>query len=439
MTALLALMITATAAAPLSEKEILEGADARIEQHRRGDALLMMVDGDDQPLARGVEVKIEQTRHAFLFGCNIFELDRCRTAEDNENYKRRFAELLNFATIPFYWWGYETEKGQPADDRTENMLAFCEANNIITKGHPLAWNWRDPKWLPDDPEMVKIAQFGQIRRCTEKFGDRIAFFDVVNEATHYSRAESREHAPKLTGMVREMGVGPYVRTAFKAARLGNEKTGLIINDYVTDLGYAAKVLEELVDDENRPMYDIIGIQSHQHGGAWPATHIWEVCERFAWFGKPLHFTETTFVSGELGWNVQEARRGSDPDFRWTTTPEGEARQAKDVEAFYTVLYSHPAVEAITWWDFTDQHSWQSAPAGLVREDMSPKPAYEALMKLVKGKWWTKTSATVGDGGEASFRGTYGDYGISAVVDGRKLTGSFTFTKDSERPLRVVLK
>ena len=54
-----------------------------------------------------------------------------------------------------------------------------------------------------------------------------------------------------------------------------------------------------------------------------------------------------------------------------------------------MLFSHPAVAAVTWWDFTDQDAWQQAPAGLVRDDMSPKPAYEQLRSLIKGKWWTK--------------------------------------------------
>ena len=73
---------------------------------------------------------------------------------------------------------------------------------------------------------------------------------------------------------------------------------------------------------------------------------------------------------------------------WNTTADGEKRQAREVVELYRVLFSHPAVEAITWWDFSDLHAWQGAPAGLVRKDMSPKPAYEELMKLVKGTWWT---------------------------------------------------
>ena len=46
------------------------------------------------------------------------------------------------------------------------------------------------------------------------------------------------------------------------------------------------------------------------------------------------------------------------------------------------------MKSITWWDFTDG-GWLGAPAGLLRSDQSPKPAYETLRRLVKDELWTK--------------------------------------------------
>ncbi len=84
-----------------------------------------------------------------------------------------------------------------------------------------------------------------------------------------------------------------------------------------------------------------------------------------------------------------------------------------------MLFSHPAVEAITWWDFSDYHAWQGAPAGFLRTDMSPKPAFDELKKLVRGKWSTKAVLQTGPDGEASFRGTLGDYKVTITAAGRK--------------------
>jgi endo-1,4-beta-xylanase len=424
-------------AAQEQKNEILDQAEARIEKHRKGDAVLKLAGPDGKPLQNGLAVKIEQKKHKFLFGCNIFKLGSCRTPEDNAAYEERFAALLNFATLPFYWWNYERQQGQTDDERTDQIVRWCKAHNITTKGHPLAWNYIDPRWLPKEPAEAMQLQLKRIGRCVERFRDDIEIWDVVNEATHYDREEIKKAAPILTEAIREMGVGAYVREAFKAARQANPKATLLINDYRTDSDYAEKVISELLDENDRPLYDVIGIQSHMHGGVWPVQKIWEVCERFAKFGKPLHFTETTLLSGEQGWELSKKRE--DPNFRWISTPEGEKRQAEQVAEFYRILFSHPAVEAITWWDFTDQNAWQQAPAGLVRDDMTPKPAYEELEHLIKGEWWTQAEVTTDAAGAARFRGFLGEYEVSSQVDGKKLTGTFRLDKTATKMTDVQLK
>jgi hypothetical protein len=121
-----------------------------------------------------------------------------------------------------------------------------------------------------------------------------------------------------------------------------------------------------------------------------------------------------------------------------STSEGEKRQARQVTEFYRVLFSHPAVEAITWWDFTDQNAWQRAPAGLVRDDMTPKPAYNELERLIKDKWWTQTETTVEAEGQARFRGFLGQYEVAARIGSRKLTGTFQLDKSEKKTIEVRL-
>jgi endo-1,4-beta-xylanase len=437
MTVLVLVMTAAVWTAPLPEADILGQAEARIEKHRKGEIVLRIT--ANEPLPPGTVVHVEQTRHAFLFGCNIFKLGTCGSPEANAAYEKHFSELLNYATLPFYWWGYEKERGRPDYDKTDKMTSWCKEHNVATKGHPLAWNYFDPKWLPDDSKEVLRLQLARIEGCSRRFAGRIDIWDVVNEATHYDRPHCKTESPKLTKAIRDTGVGPFVRAAFETARKGNPNAVLVINDYATGDEYAAKVIDELVDDQGKPMYDVIGIQSHQHGGAWAATKIWEVCERFARYGRPLHFTETTFLSGEHGWNLVEQRRKTDPKFAWSSTPEGEKRQAEDVVRFYTVLFSHPSVQAITWWDFTDYQAWQSAPAGLLRKDMTPKPAYDELMKRVKGSWWTKIDARTDDAGRVTFRGIFGDYKATVKSGDRELIGSFSLTRESKGPIEVRLR
>jgi GH35 family endo-1,4-beta-xylanase len=412
------------AAAEPSEAELLAGAEARIEKHRKAEATISVVDAAGKPVP-GAKITVEQTRHAFLFGANIFNWGRSGNEELEAAYRERFAELLNYATLPFYWANYEPQQGEPRHAYAEQVARWCQSHGIACKGHPLAWNHADPRWLPDDLEEIRRLQMARIEDCVSRFRGLIERWDVVNEATHFDREEFvRRRAPKHSAMWMKVGQMEFTRACFAHARKANPDAILLINDYRTDPAYE-RVIEQLVDDDGRPMYDVIGIQSHMHGGAWPTGKIWEVCERFSRFGVPLHFTETTILSGDRTW---QKARGAD----WPSTPEGEAYQAANVVRFYTMLFSHPAVEAITWWDFSDRHAWKGAPAGFVRRDMSPKPAYDALMKLIKGKWWTETTLEAGDDGTAAFRGFLGDYKLTLTADGKKgAEKTLTLAKDAE--------
>jgi len=227
----------------------------------------------------------------------------------------------------------------------------------------------------------------------------------------------------MTAMWKQAGQMEFTRECFTHARTAGPQATLLINDYRTDPAYE-QVIEKLVDSDGRRMYDVIGIQSHMHGGAWPNRKIWEVCQRFARFGVPLHFTETTIVSGQRP-------RAKGPGTPWPSTPEGEAHQAREVVRFYTMLFSHPAVEAITWWDFSDFHAWQGAPAGFLRADMTPKPVYEELKKLIKDKWWTRATITAHEDGTAVIRGFLGDYQVTVTARGKVVQQRFAIRKGGE--------
>jgi hypothetical protein len=121
-------------------------------------------------------------------------------------------------------------------------------------------------------------------------------------------------------------------------------------------------------------------------------------ERLAVFNKPVHVTELTIVSSleTSGWPAP-------------TTPEGEQQQKNDVERIYTLLFSHPSVEAITWWDLSDYNAWKGAPSGLLRKDMTPKPAYDTLKKLIKEKWATNEVLITNASGYTNIRAFRGEY------------------------------
>ncbi len=394
-----------------AQPDPLAGAAARIERHRKADLVIRVEDAQGRPVPEAA-VSVDQTRHAFLFGSNLFLFGNAGKPEDEEAYRARFAEVFNFATLPFYWPSYEVRRGRPDHARIGAMARWCQEHRITPKGHPLAWNWSDPRWLPDDLGQVRALQMNRITDCVRHFRGLIDTWDVVNEATHYERDDFRKRSPKLTALWDKVGRVEFVRECFDHARAANPRATLLINDYRTDQAYA-KILDALVQGPGGRPFDVIGIQSHMHGGAWPQAQAWEVCERFARFGVPLHFTETTIVSGAKGWDL--AKDGKP----WPSTPEGEKYQADEVEKFYTVLFSHPSVEAITWWDFADRGSWMNAPSGFLRTDLSPKPAYDRLRSLIRDRWWTKASLKTDGTGEARLRAFLGEHKVTVrAKDGK---------------------
>ncbi len=213
--------------------------------------------------------------------------------------------------------------------------------------------------------------------------------------------------------------------ALSWARAANPRATLIYNEYNLGEDYE-RLAAELVKANT---VDVFGIQSHMHREEWPITKLWEACETYSRFGRPLHFTEVTVLSGEHGWERPQP---------WPSTPEGEAAQAQYVERLYTVLFSHPAVRAITWWDFNDGE-WQGAPAGLVRADLTPKPAYQRLMALVKGKWWTRLDAQADSSGVAHFRGFLGHYRVVATVGDRSVTKEMDLVSGGQNALTLTLE
>jgi GH35 family endo-1,4-beta-xylanase len=400
LVAALGAVSTATPAAePRDNTQLLAEAPARIEQHRKADAVIVVRDAAGRPVP-DTRVEVTQTRHEFLFGCNIFQWGHAGSEADEAAYRERFAEVFNFATLPFYWPAYEWERGQPRHANRLEIAAWCREHGITPKGHPLAWNFAEPRWLPDDPDAVLALQRARIDDIVARFQGQIDIWDVVNEPTHYEREGQRKQAPRLTAAWDRAGRVPFIRQCLDHARAANPRATLLVNDYRVDDDFR-KILDELVaGNDGKPPFDAVGLQSHQHQQVWDNVKIWETCERFAPLGLPLHFTELTLLSGEPGWE----KKGP-----WPSTPEGEARQADEVERFYTMVFSHPATAALTWWDFADRGAWMRAPAGFLRQDLSPKPAYDRLRSLVKERWWTRATPSTNAQGEATlraFRGTH---------------------------------
>jgi endo-1,4-beta-xylanase len=388
--------------------------DPRIRQSRTAEVTLT-VTRDRMPLAND-EVGVAQRRHRCLFGSEAFDFVPMANDEignesrdDMETYRDRFTTLYNFATLPFYWAGFEPERGNPDTERLLRAAGWFSDLDCTVKGHPLCWHTLAADWLLDisNPEII-AAQVERTRREVTDFAGSIDVWDVINEVVIMPRFDRYDNG--ITRIARQLGRVGMVRTVFEAARAANPDATLLINDFDTSPEY-----EHLIEDclAAGIGIDAIGLQSHMHQGYWGTEKLDEVLDRFSRFGLPLHFTEVSLVSGELmppeivdlnDYQVED----------WPSTPAGEERQAAEVVEMYSTLFAHPQVAAITNWGLRDG-GWLNAPSGYLRRDLSPKPAYQALLELVKGEWWVAPTTLRTDGaGRARFRGFLGDYEVTAA-------------------------
>ena len=383
--------------------------DARIDHYRKEDVCIRLT-RNGAPVA-GASVAIAMQQHEFLFGCNVGGWEGNATAVQDLEFRRLFAELFNFATLSVFWGAMEPVKNQPTYAALGQVTDWCVANNIHVKGHPLIYYDRTPNWAESmsDDELYHRIMNERMGGMTEHFRGSVDAWDVVNEVVYWGVQDNPRAVSRLAA---KMSYVEFTKACLAAARRGNPQATLLINDNNYEDQYL-NLLRQLVDAAGQPLYDGIGVQSHFHmapsnAGRWDDTRTWTVCERFAPLGKPIYFTEITILSttencGSCG-NVP-------------TTAEGEEWQSEEVVRFYKMLFSHPSVEAATWWDFTDQNSWMGTPAGLLRADMTPKPAYTALKHLIKEEWATNTTLTTDNAGEIHLRAFRGKYNFTVTPSG----------------------
>lgn len=136
-------------------------------------------------------------------------------------------------------------------------------------------------------------------------------------------------------------------------------------------------------------------------------------DTYATLGKPIQITETTIPA-------------------FSEDPGDEAVQAELLRKLYSIWFSHPAMEAIIYWDMTDAYTWLRTMRGsLCRRDMSPKPAYNVVRDLF-GREWRTAFECEAPGGRLSFRGFCGTYEVAAVSNGRTVKREFHVGRDGEQ-------
>ena len=394
-----------------------------IEKYRKGNFTIKLDNVCDKT------VQIKQTKHKFLFGCTAFMLNSFEKEEKEPIFKEKFSNLFNQAVVPFYWSDLEPQEGhlrfhkdceniyrRPAPDI---VLEFCKEYGIQPKGHCLTWNGFVPSWLAQyTPEERKKILERRFKEIANEYADKIPSFDIVNEsASNYNRGRK-----VLFEGYDEYGLelgGKYFPNNIKIL---NETNEAIWRDYRTEGKYMAFNMQ-LKDFVAKGLpFDEIGLQYHIFRTSEElqnydvqqeyinAQSMVEILDIFNAYGYPMHISEITIPGS--GQNA-----------------ENEELQAFIVEQLYKTWFATENMKSIVWWNMVDGYA-AYAPlgsnegenrcgGGIIRFDMSEKPAYKVLDRLINNEWKTTLTTQTNEKGEITFRGFYGEYEV--CVDGKVYT------------------
>ncbi len=247
------------------------------------------------------------------------------------------------------WRFVEGARDAPDWTALDGIYDHAEANGAPVRYHALVWGREVPDWvtgLSPGEQREELAEW--IAEAGERYGDRTAMVDVVNEPFH----EVPAYAPAIGGTG---STGwDWVVWSFEQARAAFPDAELAINEYdiLFDLGLAERYAELATVLKNRGLIDAIGVQAHHSDQADPAT-IGAALDVLEATGLPVHITELDISGSDAG-------------------------QLESYRAVFPALWEHPGVAGVTLWGYEEGRMW-APDAFLVRSDGSARPALTWLL------------------------------------------------------------
>ncbi len=380
---------------------------ARIEQIRKGDLTVKVVDAAGQPVP-SPRVKVTQLRHHFRFGTCV-PAGRLVDTKDANNLRlqRELVRLYNTVTFENdLKWAAASEATLA---RVDQAAAWLKAHDLELRGHCLVWGSYGhlPKTAKDLRGAALLAAVeAHVKQYANRYRGRLYLWDVVNEAvtnTALWQEVGWENFAKVYQWVRE--ADPQVRLAYNDFAMTN-----------VEEGHRKKVAERVqyLIDHGAPL-DVIGMQEHHGTPLVPLDQVLKNVEYWAKFGRDLEVTEF-----DLG--VQD------------DTVHGQ--WCRD---HLIAMFSQPKVTAYIYWGCWEGSHWRAKDgAAMFRLDWSKRPAQLAYEELVLKQWWTRSNELAGADGVLKTRAFYGRHRIEVDKGDQKTATTCELTPGGAGEVTVKL-
>ena len=301
---------------------------------------------------------------------------------------KKLAAAFDFAVLRMPWKLLEPNEQEFNWKAVDTCVEWLAKNRVPIKGYGLVCFNEEciPDWLyiwEHDFDTVRDLIYDHVRRVINRYGNFIQVWDVIigihaascfafsfeqlMEMTRISVTIARQLAPQATVLVDLVDPwGEYY------AR--NQQT-------IPPLLYADMVVQSGIDFDGfgLNMYFGMGVDGMYVRDLF---QISAMLDRFAMLGRPLHITAVQVPSANAGepndaWKGQMSPAAGGV---WRTAWD-ETVQAEWLKGFYEIALSKPFVETVSWRDLSDQGPHYLPGGGLLRADLSPKPAFERLCAL----------------------------------------------------------
>lgn len=309
-------------------------------------------------------------QRGLLVGAAVFP-----AALEDQRYAETLAREFNLITPEndMKWVSIHPEPARWNFTPADTLVRFAEKHGMKVKGHCLIWHEALPEWVKQDmpKERFRAIVRQHILKLVGRYRGRVWAWDVLNEVV------DNKEGLRQSIFLERLGED-YIAEAFRTAHEADPKALLIYNDYGAEgLGGKSDRVYELVrklKEQDVPVGGV-GLQMHiaAHDAPKPQDMIANI-RRLAALGLKVCISE------------MDVRVKDVPGDRIARL-EMQRRVYQDVLAAFL---SQKDVFAISFWGFTDAHSWVDHFFGPddplpFDEDYQPKPAYWGVLSALTGR------------------------------------------------------
>ncbi|XP_023731846.1 endo-1,4-beta-xylanase 1 [Lactuca sativa] len=385
---------------PVDRKARFKQLKQQTDKIRKQDVTLKFSNLDESNM-QGKMVIIKQIQNSFPIGSCI-----SRSNIDNEDFVSFFLKHFNWAVFgnELKWYWTESQQGNFNYRDADDLLEFCNRNNIPVRGHCIFWEVEDTvqNWVKNlSKSDLAIAVNNRLTGLLNRYKGKFKHYDVNNEMLHGSFYRDR--------------LGNEIRpNMFKIANKLDPSSVLFVNDYHVEDGCDTrsspeKYIDQIFDlQEHGAPVGGIGVQGHIDSPV--GSIVGSNLDKLGLTGLPIWFTELDVSS------VNEHVR------------------ADDLEVMMWEAFGNPGVEGIVFWGFWELFMSREN-SHLVNAEGEVNEAGKRFIE-VKKEWLSHAHGFIDEENEFRFRGFEGTYEVEIVGICEKIVKTFVVEKSGSEVVVV---